>query len=337
VKALVTGGGGFLGGAVVRQLVERGWTVRSFQRRHSPALAALGVEQRQGDLADAAAVEAAVAGCEVVFHVAARALLWGPPREFHATNVAGTANVLAACRRAGVRRLVFTSTPSVVHGGRHLEGIDESAPYAERFESPYPATKCAAEKAVLLANGPDLATVALRPHLIWGPGDPQLVGRIVARARAGRLWLVGDGSNLVDTTYLDNAAAAHLLACERLRPGAPCAGKAYFITNGEPRPIVEILNRILDAAGEPPLRRRLPYPVALAAAGVVETVYRLLRLDGEPPLTRMLVRHLATAHWYDISAARRDLGYEPEVSLEEGSRRLSASFEAQRGRGAVGQ
>jgi nucleoside-diphosphate-sugar epimerase len=311
VKALVTGGSGFLGGAVVRCLVERGWAVRSFQRRHSPALAALGVEQRQGDLADAAAVEAAVAGCETVFHVAARAVLWGPPREFQATNVAGTANVLAACRRSGVRRLVFTSTPSVVHGGRHLEGIDESAPYAERFESPYPATKCAAEREVLAANGHELATVALRPHLIWGPGDPQLVARIVVRARAGRLWLVGDGSNLVDTTYLDNAAAAHILACERLRPGAPCAGRAYFITNGEPRPIVEILNRIL------------------AAAGAVETVYRLLRLDGEPPLTRMLVRHLATAHWYDISAARRDLGYEPQISLDEGFERLREWFAVQ--------
>jgi nucleoside-diphosphate-sugar epimerase len=329
MRVLVTGGGGFLGGAVVRLLVERGWAVRSFQRRQSPALAALGVEQRLGVLADAAAAAAAVAGCEVVFHVAAKAVLWGPPREFHATNVGGTANILAACRRAGVRRLVFTSTPSVVHGGRHLEGIDESAPYAERFESSYPASKAEAERMVLAANGPELATVALRPHLIWGPDDPQLVGRIVARSRAGRLWLVGDGGNLIDTTYLDNAAAAHLLACERLRPGSPCAGKAYFITNGEPRPIAEILNRILDAAGEPPLRRRLPYPLALAAAAAVETAYRLLRLGGEPPLTRMLVRHLATAHWYDISAARRDLGYEPEVSLDEGFRRLRAWFEAQ--------
>lgn len=329
MKALVTGGGGFLGGAVVRLLVERGWIVRSFQRRHAPVLAALGVEQRLGDLADGAAVEAAVAGCEVVFHVAAKAVLWGPPEEFHTANVAGTSNVLEACRRAGVRRLVFTSTPSVVHGGRHLEGIDESAPYAERFESPYPATKAAAERMVLAGNGPALATVALRPHLIWGPADPQLVGRIVARARAGRLWLVGDGSNLVDTTYLDNAAAAHLLACDRLRPDAACAGKAYFITNGEPRPIVEILNRILAAAGEPPLRRRLPYPLALAAAGAVETAYRLLRLDGEPPLTRMLVRHLATAHWYDISAARRDLGYEPAVSLDGGFERLREWFAAE--------
>jgi len=328
MRALVTGGGGFLGGAIVRLLVDRGWTVRSLQRRHSPALEALGVEQRLADLAEAAAVDAAVVGCDVVFHVAARAVLWGPRHEFEAANVVGTHNVVAACRRAGVARLIYTSTPAVVHGGRHLAGIDEAAPYADRFESHYPATKAQAERAVLAANSPELATVALRPHLIWGPGDPQLVARIVARARAGRLWLVGDGRNLVDTTFVDNAANAHLLACDSLRPDAPCGGKAYFITNGEPRPLREILDAILAAAGLPPLRRQLPYPVAIAAATVVETAYRLLRPDGEPPLTRMLVRHLATAHWYDITAARRDLGYEPSVSLDEGFRRLRDSLRA---------
>jgi nucleoside-diphosphate-sugar epimerase len=326
VKALVTGGGGFLGSAIVRLLIDHGWTVRSLQRRHSPALDALGVEQRLADLGDAAAVGAAVVGCEAVFHVAARAVLWGPRRDFHAANVVGTHNVVAACRRAGVGRLVYTSTPSVVHDGRHLAGIDESAPYARRFESHYPATKAAAEQAVLAANGPELATVALRPHLIWGPGDPQLVARIVARARAGRLWLVGDGGQLVDTTFIDNAASAHLLACDRLGAGAPCAGKAYFITNGEPRPLREILDAILAAAKLPPLRRSMPYAVALPVAAIVETAYRLLRPGVEPPLTRMLVRHLATAHWYDISAARRDLGYEPTVSLDEGFRRLRDSL-----------
>lgn len=326
MKALVTGGGGFLGGAIVRLLFDRGWTVRSLQRRHSPALDALGVEQQLADLADAPAVGAAVVGCDVVFHVAARAVLWGPRQEFEAANVVGTRNVIAACLRAGVGRLVYTSTPAVIHAGGHIAGIDETAPYAVRFESHYPATKCLAEQAVLAANGPELATVALRPHLIWGPGDPQLVARIVNRARAGRLWLVGDGSNLVDTTYVDNAANAHVLAGDRLRPGAPCAGKVYFITNGEPRPLCEILDSILAAAGLPPLRRRLPYWIALPAAAVVETAYRLLRPDNEPPLSRMLVRHLATAHWYDISAARRDLGYEPTVSLDEGFRRLRDSL-----------
>jgi nucleoside-diphosphate-sugar epimerase len=329
VKVLVTGGGGFLGGAIVRQLVARGWTVRTFQRGDYPELAALGVERHRGDLADAGAVLEAVDGCDAIVHVAAKAVLWGGPAEFVATNVTGTDNVLEACRRAGVQRMVYTSTPAVVHGGRHLEGIDESAPYAERFESHYPRTKCRAERAVLAANGPDLATVALRPHLIWGPGDTQLVPRIVARARAGRLWLVGDGSNVVDTTYIDNAAAAHVLACERLAAGAACAGRAYFVTNGEPRPIREILDGILGAAGLPPVRRSLPHPVARAVAGVIEAAYRALPLGGEPPLTRMMVDHLATAHWYDISAARRDLGYQPQVSLDEGFERLREWFATQ--------
>jgi nucleoside-diphosphate-sugar epimerase len=326
VRALVTGGGGFLGGAIVRALVGRGWSVQAFQRGRYPELEELGVRQHRGDLADAGAVSDAVDGCDVVFHVAAKAVLWGKPREFHATNVVGTDNVLSACRRAGVGRLVYTSTPAVVHAGGHLEGVDESAPYAERFESHYPRTKCQAERAVLAANGPALATVALRPHLIWGPGDTQLVPRIVARARAGRLWLVGDGSNLVDTTYVDNAAAAHLLACDRLEPGSACAGRAYFITNGEPRPLREILDGILAAAGEPPVRRSLPYPAAWTAAAAVEAAYRLLPLRGEPPMTRMMVDHLATAHWYDLSAARRDLGYAPAVSLDEGFQRLGEWF-----------
>lgn len=326
MKALVTGGGGFLGWAIVRLLVERGWNVCTFQRGDYPELGRLGVEQRRGDLANEEAVLRAADGCEIVFHVAAKAVLWGGLREFHTTNVLGTENVLSACRRAGVRRLVYTSTPAVVHGGGHLEGIDESAPYAEEFESNYPRTKCEAERAVLAANGPQLATVALRPHLIWGPGDTQLVPRIVDRARSGRLWIVGDGSNLVDTTYIENAAAAHLLACDRLEPGARCAGRPYFITNGEPRPLREILDGILQAAGEPPVRRSLPYPVARAVANVVELAYRMLPIGGEPPMTRMMVDHLATAHWYDVSAARRDLGYEPVVSLDEGFRRLREWF-----------
>lgn len=325
MKALVTGGGGFLGGAIVRRLIGDDCAVRTFQRGSYPSLEALGVEQVRGDLVDPAAVRGAVGGCDVVFHVAARAVLWGRAEAFESANVLGTRNVLAACRSSGVGRLVFTSTPSVVHAGGHLEGVDESAPYAEHFESHYPRTKCIAEREVLAANGAGLATVALRPHLIWGPGDTQLVPRIVERARAGRLWLVGDGSNLIDTTFIDNAAQAHLLAAERLSDGA-CAGGAYFITNGEPRPLKEILDGILAAAGEPPLRRSLPYRFARLAAGLVESAYAVLPLTSEPPLTRMLVDHLATAHFYDISAARRDLGYEPEVTLDEGFRRLRAWF-----------
>ena len=326
MKALVTGGGGFLGGAIVRLLRERGDDVRSFARGAYPALENVGVEVHRGDLADAAAVSRAVQGMDVVFHVAGLPGVWGPYEDYHRANVTGTEHVLAACRRHGVRRLVFTSTPSVVHGGRDIEGGDESLPYATTFSTHYPRTKAAAERMVLAANGEHLSTVALRPHLVWGPGDNHLVPRIVARGRAGRLRLIGDGANVVDTVYVDNAADAHVAASDRLASGASCAGKAYFISNGEPLPLAEIINGILAAAGVPPVTKRIPVPVALALGGLAELVYGGLRIRREPPITRFVVRQLSTAHWFDISAARQDLGYQPRVSIEEGLRRLAASF-----------
>ena len=236
-----------------------------------------------------------------------------------------TKDVLEACRVHGIPKLVYTSTPSVVHAGGDVEGVDETAPYAEHFEAPYPRTKAEAERMVLAANGADLATVALRPHLIWGPGDNHLVPQMIARQRQGTLRLVGGGHKLVDSVYIDNAVEAHLLAAERLEPGAVCAGRAYFISQGQPVTIAELVNGILDAAGLGPVRRSISPRAAYAAGWVLEHAYRLLRLSGEPRMTRFLARQLATAHWYDISAARRDLGYEPEVSIEEGLARLRAS------------
>jgi len=250
---LVTGAGGFLGGAVARQLRDRGGAVRSFSRSAYPAFTELGVEQIAGDLADAGAVARAVRGCDAVIHTAAKAGVWGPEHEYFCANVTGTRNVLAACRAHGVRTLVYTSSPSVVAGDHDLNGVDESVPYPPHHLAAYPRTKAQAEREVLAANGPDLATVALRPHLIWGPGDPHLVPRLLARARAGRLRRVGDGSNRIDTTYVENAAAAHLLALDRLRPGAACAGRAYFIAQGEPLPLWEFVNRVLALAGLPPV------------------------------------------------------------------------------------
>lgn len=326
MKALVTGGGGFLGGVIVRLLRERGDDVRSFARGAYPDLEAAGVEVHRGDLGDAAAVARAVEGMDVVFHVAALPGVWGPYQEYHRANVTGTENVLAACRQHAVRRLVYTSTPSVVQRGRNIEGGDESLPYASNFSTHYPRTKAVAERMVLAADSEHLSTVALRPHLIWGPGDNHLVPRIVARGRAGRLRLIGNRPNVVDTVYVDNAADAHLAAAHRLAPGAPCAGRAYFISNGEPLPLAEITNGILAAAGLPPVTKRIPVPVAIALGGLAELLYRGLRIRREPPLTRFVARQLSTSHWFDISAARRDLGYEPRVSIEEGLRRLAASF-----------
>ena len=324
LTALVTGGGGFLGLAVVEQLLARGDRVRSFARGVYPGLAALGVEVLRGDLRDAQVVGQACAGCDVVFHVAAKAGIWGRYAVYYEPNVRGTQNVLAACREHGVHRLVYTSSPSVVFDGRSMEGVDESAPYPQKYHSHYSATKALAEQAVLAANGKTLRTLALRPHLIWGPRDNHLVPRIVSQGRAGTLRRVGDGTNKVDTTYIDNAARAHLLAADALETNPQVAGRPFFISQGEPMALSEIINGILAAAGLPPLTRSVPQPVAWSAGAILEAAYALLRLKGEPRMTRFVARELATAHWFDITAARTELGYEPAISITEGLHRLEA-------------
>ena len=274
MKALVTGGGGFLGGAIATKLSARGDEVRSFSRGTHAELESLGVEHIQGDLADSKAVSQAVRDSDVVFHVGAKAGVWGRYADYFATNVTGTENIITACRREGVRKLVYTSTPSVVFGAEDLEGVDESVPYASRYDTAYPETKAIAERKVLQSNGPELATVALRPHLIWGPGDNHLVPRIVARGRAGKLRKIGRRPCLVDSVYIDNAADAHILAAEKLTPEAACAGKPYFISNDEPMPVFELINKILAAAGVPPVTRSVPVPLAVLVGWMMETVLR---------------------------------------------------------------
>jgi len=323
VTVLVTGGGGFLGGAIVDQLLARGESVRSISRGTYPALKAKGVTCFQGDLADSAAVEKAVEGCDLVFHVAAKAGVWGSYESYFQANVAATRNVISACRALGVPRLIYTSTPSVTFAGEDENGVDESAPYPKEFLNHYSRTKAQAEQEVLVVNGPSLATVALRPHLIWGPGDNHLVPRLIDRAKKGKVKIVGKGGNLVDATYIDNAAAAHLAAMDKLAPGADCAGKAYFISNGEPIAMDVLLNQILAAAGLPPITKKVPAGVAYAVGAAMEWVYGRLGKQDEPIMTRFVARQLATAHWFDISAARHDLGYVPECSMEDGMKRLA--------------
>ena len=322
-KALVTGGGGFLGMAVVKALLEKGASVRSFARGEYPELEKLGVEVQRGDLADAPSVSEACKGCTVVFHIAAKAGIWGPRREYHDANVKGTENVIAACRAHGISRLVATSTPAVVFDGADMESIDESVPYSSHAIAHYPRTKAMGERLVLEANDENLRTVALRPHLIWGPGDRHLVPRLLDRARTGALRIIGDGKNKVDSTYVDNAADAHLLAADRLDPGSPVAGRAYFISQGEPVVLWDWVNEILEAAGMAPLTRSISPRAAYAIGAAMEFVYTALRIKGEPRMTRFLARELSTSHWFDISAARRDLGYEPRITMEEGMRRLT--------------
>jgi 2-alkyl-3-oxoalkanoate reductase len=329
MNILVTGGGGFLGQALCRGLVERGHAVASFNRGHYPELDALGVRQIRGDLADRDAVLAAAQGVDAVFHNAARAGAWGSYDSYYAANVTGTRNVIDACRTHGIGRLVYTSTPSVTHRATHpVEGgTADSVPYGEGFKAPYAETKAIAEKAVLAANDAGLATVALRPRLIWGPGDQQLLPRLVERARAGRLRFVGDGSNRIDTTYIDNAAQAHFDAFEHLAPGAACAGRAYFISNGEPMAVREIVNALLAAAGAPQVTKTIPFRAAYAVGAACEALWPLLRLRGEPPMTRFLAEQLSTTHWYDMGPATRDFGYKPRVTIAEGLERLRASLQ----------
>lgn len=330
MKILVTGGGGFLGLAICRQLLARGHEVRALNRQHYAALSALGIEQYTADLRNLDHVVLAVEGCDAIIHTAAKAGAWGPLIEYYETNVRGTDNVLAACEIHRIDRLIYTSSPSVVHNGIDLDGVDERIPYATRFNAPYPQTKALAEQRVLAANSPVLATIALRPHLIWGPGDPHLLPRILDRARRGRLRLIGEASKKIDSVYVENAAEAHVLALEKLAPGTAIAGKSYFITQGEPVPQDVMINALLKAAGFPPETRRLPLGAAKLLGAMLESIYKLLRIQTEPPLTRFVVEQLSTSHWFDIGAARSDLGYAPRVSTNEGLARLSEHLARER-------
>ena len=330
-QVLVTGGGGFLGRAIVDHLLAAGFAVRSFARGDYPELREKGVTVIRGDLTDPEAVKRACDGCAVVFHNAAKAGVWGDFDSFYRPNVVGVKNILAACRSVGVGRLVFTSSASVVFGDADMEGADESVPYPAHPRSPYTATKTEGERLVLAANSPALRTLSLRPHLIWGPGDTQIITRILAQARAGKILRVGDGKNIIDTTYIDNAAAAHLLAAAALRDNPHASGRAYFISNGEPVNLWDFVNRILAMAGIPPVRRGIPKSVAVLLGTVIEKIHLALKLEGEPRMTRFLAEELSTSHWFDISAARRELKYEPQVSMEEGLRRLQAWLKGSKG------
>jgi nucleoside-diphosphate-sugar epimerase len=313
---LVTGGGGFLGGAIVRRLVAAGESVRTFSRARYPSLDVLGVTQVQGDLTDIEAVTTACRDVEAVFHVAAKAGVWGKYQDFHRANVDGTQNILTACRQCGVQRLVYTSSPSVVFDGASMEGVDESVPYPTTFDAHYPHTKALAEQKVLSAAKQGLPAVILRPHLIWGPGDTHLVPRILARSQ--RLRRIGDGSNRVDTIYIDNAAHAHVLAERSLKKRPELSGRVYFISQDAPIPLWEMIDHMLAAGGKPPVTKRISPALAYRIGALYETVYGLLRLKTEPPMTRFVARELATAHWFNIRAAKTDLGYTPVVTTQEG-------------------
>lgn len=323
MTALVTGAGGFLGTYLVEQLLARGDRVRAFYGRRRPTVDSKHLEIVQADIRDRDAVVAACEQIDVVFHAAAVAGIWGPWDRYHGINTLGTQHVLEGCRRHGVRRLVFSSSPSVTFAGSDQCGVNESAPYASRWLCHYPHSKALAEQMVLAANDRDgLLTCSLRPHLIWGPRDTHLVPRLIERARRGQLRRVGDGKNLIDMVYVENAALAHLQAADALQGTAAPAGRAYFISQGEPVNCWHWINELLALAGVPPVKKSISARAAWNAGAVCETVWRLLRLESEPRMTRFLAAQLSTSHYFDISAARRDFGYEPTISTAEGMCRL---------------
>ena len=327
MKVLVTGGGGFLGSAICRQLLARGDEVIAYQRSAADDLKALGVEVVQADITDANLLNRASREADAIIHTAAKAGLSVVYDDYFAPNVTGTQNVLSACRSNGIDKLVFTSSPSVTHSDGDIEGGDESLPHPETYNSPYPATKSLAEKQVMAANCAQLHTVSLRPHLIWGPGDTHLLPKLLERAKRGKLKLPGP-DKLIDTVYIDNAARAHLLALDKLETHPEIVGgKTYFISNDEPVTQGRIIGGLLEAAGVSVEIQSISPHLAVAAGTLLETGWKLFGLKSDPPLTRWSAEHLSTAHWYDISAAKRDLGYRAEVSIKEGLKRLAAAYQ----------
>ena len=324
MRVLVTGGTSLLARRTAEALVARGDDVVLLQRNASPT----DIEQVLGDVRDADLVLRAVDGCDAVIHAAAKVGVVGAWEDYRSINVDGTANVVAAARQHGVSRLVHVSTPSVAHAGHSLVGAPASPAVTGRTDAHYAESKAIAERLALGAASDALPLVAVRPHLVWGPGDTQLVGRIVERARTGRLALVGGGTALIDTTYIDNAASALVAALDAAVPGAACIGRAYVIANGEPRPIRELIEGILRAAGVQVTPRNVPLRAATLAGSVVERLWPLRHPDVEPPLTRFLAEQLGTAHWFDPRPARDDLAWTPTVTIDQGLEHLTAWFAA---------
>ena len=325
--ALVTGGGGFLGRYIVEKLRDRDVTVRVLSRGYYPELENLGCECIQGDLRDEETVVRSCKDVNIVFHVAALAGVWGKRRDFFSINVDGTKNILKGCSVHKIPKLVYTSSPSVVFDMNDLEGVSEDYPYPPKYYAHYPESKAVAEQLVLKANNTELATCSLRPHLIWGPRDTHIVPMLTNRARQRKLVQVGSGENIVDITYVENAADAHILAGEALRSGSPIAGQAYFISDQKPVNLWEWVNNLLKLLDLPMVNKKIPYKTAYALGTAMEMIYTFLPFLGEPRITRFLASQFATSHYFDHSKSTNDFGYTPRISGSEGLQRTKKWYE----------
>ncbi|MGW8194037.1 MAG: NAD-dependent epimerase/dehydratase family protein [Desulforhopalus sp.] len=319
--ALVTGGGGFVGKAIVKRLLTMGVETRVLGRHRYAEIEQLGGQCIVGDICDAAAVERAAKDVDIVFHVAALAGIWGKLNTYHLTNVRGTKNIVDGCRKNDVPMLVYTSTPSVVFNGNDIRDGDERLGYPTTFLCNYAQTKATAERLVLAAHSKTLATCALRPHLIWGPGDPHLIPRLLDRGRMQQLKQVGAGNNMVDISYIDNVAHAHILAAVNLSTTGTAGGKPYFISQGEPVNLWSWVGELFSAMDLPPVNSSVSFPLAYWLGGAMEIIYNLFAIKKEPKMTRFLAEQLAKSHYFSINNARKDLGYEPIVSTESGMKR----------------
>ena len=322
---LVTGGAGFLGRTIVDRCQQRGYKVRIVGRSSRPENLSSSIEYLQGDLAKIEIAQAAVKDCDYVFHVAAKAGIWGRWDDYVAANITATHHLIEAAKLSSVRAFVHTSTPSVVFSGESFNGANESLPYGHNWLCAYAETKAEAEKIALKASTSKMPICALRPHLIWGPGDNHLFPRILARARAGKLRIVGDGENLVDVTHVDTAANAHLNALDALLAGR-AHGKAYFISQGQPVKLWEFINRLLIGAGLPAVTKKISLKKAYTIGTILEAAWTILPLRGEPPMTRFVAVELAKSHTFDISAAKRDLGLQPAHETWAALDELAATF-----------
>lgn len=319
--ALVTGGGGFLGRYIVKELLAKGVKTRIYGRTRHPDLEKLGVQNYCGDIAQGNQLDEATQGADVVFHVAAKAGIWGAYQKYYSSNVVGTQKILEASKKNRVPHFVYTSTPSVVFTGKSFQGADETLPYGSKWLCAYPQTKAIAEKIVLQTDCPNFSTLALRPHLLWGVGDNHLIPRLIAKATSKKLRQVGDGNNKVDLVHVKNAARAHQNAWETLMTKS-ISGKAYFISEAKPVNLWKWIQELLIALQLPPITKTISLRKAYLMGATLEKIHHIFPLIGEPQMTRFLALQLAKSHYFSIESAKRDLSYQPIITQQQGIQEL---------------